>query len=258
MQKSIFFIVLTLMISCGKNNSSGTPDHVRTVAPSTPPQVSPEDFNAIPDLHPTTYYAPQEKNISCQGRYGTTSSQVYDGNETSQILDKNNNLIATVCTRFYKILLMEGFAILKNRGQGELAVNFFSQTSQGTKFRLIDRCLYGEGAKPNLCLLPYHSLATDNKAHQIGDIIYIPKVEGLRLPDGTIHEGFFIVRDTGSAFRNTGPQRVDMFTGIDPDNNNVFSKAGLTRNRPMIAFKISGKSAELIKQRLKDQFEDLY
>ena len=39
------------------------------------------------------------------------------------------------------------------------------------------------------------------------------KARGIRLPDGTIHDGYFIVRDTGGAFHGIGTLMIDLFTG---------------------------------------------
>ena len=222
-------------------------------AQELPSQVNPVDSQKISSLLPTTYFLPQEKNISCVGQYGGNGT-VYTGKEKSQILELDGSLIATVCTRFYRYLTMEGSAVLKN----QIAINYSGVVGNQKRFHALDRCAFGEGTRKDLCLLPYHSLAADNKVHKIGDVIYIPKADGIVLPDGSIHEGFFIVRDTGGAFTGVGGQRVDMFTGTDPDNNNKFREAGFERTRPLEAFKINGASAEAIKLRLKDKFEELY
>jgi 3D (Asp-Asp-Asp) domain-containing protein len=222
-----------------------------------PEQVNPTDSQKISNLLPTTYFVPQEKNISCVGQYGGTGP-VYNGKEKSQILELDGSLIATVCTRFLRYLNMEGSAILKDRGHGEVAINYSGVVGSQKRFHALDRCSFGEGTRRDLCLLPYHTLAADNKVHKIGDVIYVPKADGIVLPDGSIHEGFFIVRDTGGAFTGVGGQRVDMFTGTDPDNDNKFREAGFQKTNPLEAYKISGASAEAIKLRLKDKFEELY
>jgi len=201
------------------------------------------------------YYVPQEANVECRGSYGNAS---FNGSERTKILNLDGREIATVCTRFYKFLLMEGTAILNDRGAGKVTVNYGGVIGGVKRYFPVSRCSYGEGVKKNLCLLPYHTVAADNKIHKVGDILYIPKAEGLVMPDGTLHDGFFIVRDTGSAFNGIGPQRVDLFTGIDPDFNNVFSRAGFNHKKPLPAFKVLGDSAERIKDRLKDRFGVLY
>ncbi len=254
MKKTILSLVLLATFACGKEatKETGIPD--RTIPPVV---VDPADMNTIVPLLPSMYYLPQEKNITCVGKY-STSGPVYDGSERSNIRDRKGKIIATVCTRFYRVLNMEGSAILKDRGDGEIAVNYAGVVSSDRRFRILAHCSFGEGVKKNLCLLPHHTLATDNKAHAVGDIIYMPKADGLVLPDGTLHEGFFIVRDTGGAFQGIGAKRVDIFTGVEPDLNNTFSRAGFNHHTETEAFKVTGKSADLIRNRLKEKFGQLY
>ncbi len=252
-----------LILSCGKNSSQGSkslPPQREEVNPPVivvpvPGDVSAADMQSIPNLLPTMYYTAQEEKTNCKGKYGGT---IYDGTERSNIISVEGHLIATVCTRFYRVLLMEGSAILRDRGQGKISVNYGGAVNGDRRYHLLDRCIYGEGVRKNLCLLPYHTLATDNKVHKIGDIVYIPKAVGIALPDGTLHEGYFIVRDTGSAFNGVGAQRVDMFTGLDPDYANAFQAAGFHHKKEMQAFKIKGDSAEAIKEKLALKFGEIY
>ncbi len=250
MLSKLFLIGLIVVSSCGQSaKKSATPP-----LEDTTPTVTEIDSAKIPNLLPTTYYIPQEKNISCSGKYGS-GSHVYTADEKTAIIGLKDEVISVVCSRFYKFLLMEGSAILKN----EQSINYGGIKEDGQRrFYVLDRCIFGEGTRRNLCLLPYHTLAADNKVHKINDIIFIPKVRGLRLPDGSIHEGYFIVRDTGGAFTGVGAQRVDMFTGIESDSDNVFLKAGFDRRNPMPAFKISGLTAEIVRQNLKDRFGEMY
>jgi 3D (Asp-Asp-Asp) domain-containing protein len=222
-----------------------------------PVDTNVKDYKKISNLLPTTYFVPQEKDISCKGQY-SNSGPVYKGTEKTKIQELDGTVIATVCTRFFKYLAMEGSAVLTDRGHGEVAVNYSGAVGATKRFHALDRCTFGEGTKRDLCLLPYHTLAADNNIHKIGDIIFIPKAVGLVLEDGSKHEGFFIVRDTGGAFRGAGAQRVDMFTGTDPDNDNAFREAGFDRRNPMEAFKVNGDSAEVIKLKLKEKFGELY
>jgi len=264
--KPLLFLVplLVSLFSCGKDASSETkslpPQQEERESPppvviEPPLEIDPSEVTRINDLLPTMYYTAEEEKVSCKGKYGTTT---YNGTEKSKILDVNENTIATVCTRFYRVLLMEGSAILRDRGAGRIGVNYSLKIGEERRYHLLERCSLGEGVKKDLCLLPYHTLATDNTVHEIGDIIYIPDAVGLRLPDGSEHEGYFIVRDTGSAFTGIGAQRVDMFTGLDPDNDNVFSRAGFHHKKPMGAFKVKGKSAEAVKEKLRQRFGEIY
>lgn len=262
---------LLLLIACGRDSGSNSRPNTPVVPdPIVPPividpvadpdmrpdpRVNPADVKKIADLLPTMYYIAEEEKANCKGKYGTVT---YTGTEKSDIRTMDDKVIATVCTRFYKILMMEGSAVLMDRGQGKISVNYSGIIGDEKRFHIVDRCIYGEGVLRDLCLLPYHTLATDNKVHLIGEIIYVPKAVGLTLPDGSKHEGYFIVRDTGKAFQGIGAQRVDMFTGLDPDYSNVFQKAGFHHKNPMKAYKVSGPSADVIKDNLKAKFGTLY
>jgi 3D (Asp-Asp-Asp) domain-containing protein len=245
MRKQLSALFMLFLLSYGNN----------VLATHVPHGIDERDMAKIADLLPTMYYTPREDGVKCKGRYGRV---MYRGNERSKVLTPEGKLIATVCSRFASTLLMEGSGILTDRGNGEIAVNYGRRIKGQPRYYPLERCKFGEGIHRDLCLLPYHTIAADNKIHKIDEIIYIPEAKGLHLPDGTVHEGFFIVRDTGGAFNGIGSQRVDLFTGSDPDYSNVFQKAGFHHKRPMDAFKIKGDSAEVIRQKLKDQFGELY
>ncbi len=262
-------LLLTSLTACGQSNngSSGAEriprpsipdqeqDETPDAPPTTPPRVRPEELAEIAELKPTMYYVAQEEKVNCRGRYRSVD---YVGTEKSNILDPEGRTIATVCTRFLKTLDMEGTGILKDRGAGKVTVNYATRINGQIRYHAVKKCVYGEGVRRDLCLLPYHTIASDNKVHKIDEIIYIPRAEGIELPDGTLHEGYFIVRDTGGAFDGIGAQRIDLFTGLDPDNNNAFFNAGFNHNTPMEAFKVRGESAEIIKKRLQERFGEIY
>jgi 3D (Asp-Asp-Asp) domain-containing protein len=254
MRMPAVLLLLLLASACGKSSDHNSPTVARPPV-VTPPTVRPEEFSQIAELKPTMYYVPQEDAIKCEGRYRSVE---YTGAEKSNVLDPEGRVLATVCTRFLKTLDMEGTGILKDRGAGKVTVNFAARVDGEIRYRAVKRCIYGEGIRPDLCLLPYHTIAADNKVHKINEIIYIPRAEGIVLPDGTLHEGYFIVRDTGGAFDGIGAQRIDLFTGLEPDINNVFSRAGFNHNTPMEAFKVNGESAEIIRERLQARFGDIY
>lgn len=254
MRTASALLFLLLVCACGKSGTDSTPTVARPPV-ITPPDVRPEEVSQIAELKPTMYYVPQEDLVKCEGRYRSVE---YSGTETSAVLDPEGRVLATVCTRFLKTLDMEGTGILKDRGAGRITVNFAARVEGQIRYRAVGRCRYGEGVQRDLCLLPYHTIAADNKVHKINEIIFVPRAEGIQLPDGSLHEGYFIVRDTGGAFDGIGAQRVDLFTGLDPDNNNAFSRAGFNHNTPLEAFKVKGDSAEMIRKRLQARFSEIY
>lgn len=204
----------------------------------------------IPDLLPTMYYIADEAKTACEGRYNGND---FDGSEMTEILNPDNEVIASVCTRFYKVLCMEGTGILDDRGQGRLTINWAGDY----KFKVVDKCQFGEGVNNN-CLIPYHTIAADLEVYPVGTIIYIPRAVGLKLPNGKVHNGNFIVRDTGAAFRDVGPSRVDLFVGIENDNDNIFSRVGMNHQTNEKAFKLEGKRKSAAIQYFKNNYPELY
>lgn len=188
----------------------------------------------LPDVSPTTYFIADETKVSCSGRYAGIE---YYGDERSEVLQPNGDLIAEVCTRFFKVLSMEGTGRLKDRGKGSLTVNWAGEY----RFRVMEKCIFGEGVQKNLCLIPYHTIAADLESHELGSVVFIPKAKGLMLPDGRIHNGLFLVRDTGGAFRGRGFNRIDLFVGNQNDENNIFIKAGMSHRQKFAAYRLEGQ-----------------
>ena len=191
------------------------------------------DQTPIPDLLPTMYYIADEAKTSCEGHY---NGNTFDGSEISEVLTPNDELIAKVCTRFFKVLAMEGTGVLQDRGKGRQTINWAGDY----RFKVMEKCIYGEGVN-GLCLIPYHTIAADLEVYPVGTIIYIPRAAGIKLPNGSIHNGVFVVRDTGGAFRGVGAKRVDLFVGSEGDTNNVFSRIGMNHHTNEKAFKLNGK-----------------
>lgn len=211
---------------------------------------STESAVRLPDLLPTMYYVADEDQTSCTGRYRSID---YDGTERTDILNPSGEVIANVCTRFYKVLGMEGTGVLSDRGQGKLLVNWAGKW----RFKVLKKCIYGLGVQGR-CLLPYHTIAADLKQYPVGTIIRIERAKGLILPDGTAHNGLFIVRDTGGAFRGVGQKRVDLFVGFEKDLNNVFSRAGFHHRKGEEAYRLTDEEREEAIEFFKEKFPVLF
>ena len=111
-----------------------------------------------------------------------------------------------------------------------------------------NQCPHGLGVK-GICLDPFYSLASDLNHHKPGDVIYIEKLKGITLPDGSIHDGYMIVRDRGGAIH--GPNRFDFFTGsyTNTDPQNSFAAIGLAAKKNSFQYvKITGEKAEAIRK----------
>ena len=57
-------------------------------------------------------------------------------------------------------------------------------------------------------LIPFKSVAVDTRVIQIGEPLYIPEFDGMRLPDGSIHDGCVRATDTGGGIKG---RKMDFF-----------------------------------------------
>jgi 3D (Asp-Asp-Asp) domain-containing protein len=108
---------------------------------------------------------------------------------------------------FVSALRMEGSGLLAD---GRV-VNYAGRCrfGVGTCFHELDRAThpYGRGAGAR-ALRPFKSVAVDPRLIPIGEPLYIPEFDGLRLPDGTIHDGCVRADDTGGGIKK---RKMDFF-----------------------------------------------
>ncbi len=178
-------------------------------------------------ITPTIYYIPkytQFDHVNCADR------------EKMNLIDSENNVIVSTCRRVYKSCEMQGSCQVEVPGGAMILLNVDRRNEAGIRtFDHVNstKCLYGRGAARDsktgykqMCMDPYYSVAADLSIYNLGDVIFIPLLKGLRLPNGEIHNGFVIVRDTGSAIKGYG--RFDFFTGFfGLWKSNPFYKLGL-------------------------------
>lgn len=201
---NIFWVLCSLifLVSCAGSHS-GTTAKVR---PKYVP-LSLEDSKKL--ITPTVYYIP---------RYDQSTTACA---QTVNMKAKDGSVLATVCKNVYDSCLMQGTCLIKTSGQTKL-INVGSKVDGERRFVVVDQsqCFYGRGAVRDsvkthslMCLDPYFSVAADLKIYRLGEVIYIPSFTGVMLPDGTIHDGHFIVRDSGGSINGYG--RFDFFSGFD-------------------------------------------
>ncbi len=135
--------------------------------------------------------------------------------------------LAVLCRKHIKNCMMQGScAVIKD--QKRLLLNYRKFKDHEPLFVLLEQteCPYGRGPG-NVCLEPYYTVAADLKFHKQGDIIYVPELKGITLPNGEIHDGFLIVRDSGGRIK--GRNRFDFYTGFTAysDPYNPFTIIGL-------------------------------
>ena len=104
-------------------------------------------------------------------------------------------------------LRMEGSGILAD---GRI-INYHGacRFGYGTCFQTLDVRDYpfGRGARRRT-LVPFKSVAVDPRLIPLGEPLYIPEFDGMRLPDGTIHDGCVRADDTGGGIKK---KKMDFF-----------------------------------------------
>jgi 3D (Asp-Asp-Asp) domain-containing protein len=122
-------------------------------------------------------------------------------------------LLGTFTEEFVDALRLEGSGLLSD---GRV-INYAGRCrfGVGTCFEQLDPELhpYGRGAgrRP---LVPFRSVAVDPKLIAIGEPLYIPEIDGMLLPDGTIHDGCVRADDTGGGIKR---KKMDFFV-VSCDN----------------------------------------
>jgi 3D (Asp-Asp-Asp) domain-containing protein len=219
MYKIILFVFL--VVSCGSNkNSTQQPVAVRVLTAEEKQRL----------LTPTIYYIPKYTEFD---HYNCYDSDKID------LVTIDGDLITRSCRKIYKSCEMQGTCQIEVNGEHFL-INVDARNGDGVRtFRRVvtAHCLYGLGASKDrvrgykhMCIDPYYSVAADLSIYNLGDVIFIPLLKGLALPNGEKHNGYVIVRDSGGAIRGVG--RFDFFTGY----------LGLTRNNPFFKLGLGGDS----------------
>jgi 3D (Asp-Asp-Asp) domain-containing protein len=175
------------------------------------------------------------------------SSDEWDGEEhTEPVLTPEGKIVAYVEPSFKEHLDIEGSAKLID---GRV-INIKAMVDSEQRYSVVTDAPYGLGEKDQK-LIPYHTIAVDPRVIPLGTVVYIPEVEGIRLPTGEIHNGFFFAHDTGSAIQGG---RIDIFVGFENDVDNTLTQANrIDSFQPVQVYQVDddtarefGKSFELI------------
>jgi len=222
-----------------------------TNAMAAAPEINTRDLVPNVALKPTTYHIAYEDKTSCVGRY---NGRTYNGNERSEILNPDGDIIAVVCSRYYARLAMEGTGVL-SAANGSHTVNW----KANWRFIILNKCTYGRGEEEK-CLIPFHTIAANNTIYPVGTILYIPDVvkRKVTLPNGELHNGYFVVRDTGGAFQSAGPERVDLFVAGQEDSDNIFINKSIHYPKTYPSFLVIDESRENVEKYFKAKYPSLW
>src|SRR6185295_18196481 len=79
-------------------------------------------------------------------------------------------------------------------------------------------------------LLPFKSAAVDKRLIPLGSKLIIPETRGMKLPDGTRHDGVWYAVDTGSDIKQ---RRIDLFVGAGNAPLSIPLKHGIGHLEPI-------------------------
>jgi len=151
--------------------------------------------------------------------YWVAKEADYPGPKTTRISDRGGRSLGLFAARFVRALRLEGSAATRD---GRV-LNVDGKVGGSPRFRVLKPSQpYGIGSRENP-LIPFRSVATDKRVIPCGTVLFIPQVKGARLPDGSLHDGYFMAADTGGGIKGA---HLDLFTGIG-DQRRVLTGAGV-------------------------------
>jgi 3D (Asp-Asp-Asp) domain-containing protein len=124
-----------------------------------------------------------------------------------ELYTREGYFMARVPERFAWSLRMEGSGVMSD---GRI-FNFSGPCNYGygTCFQQINvvEAPFGRGAgmRP---LIPFKSVAVDPRVIRLGETLYLPELDGVPLPDGSIHDGCVRADDVGGAIKK---RKMDFF-----------------------------------------------
>jgi len=107
---------------------------------------------------------------------------------------------------------------------GDMIMSVVTGSMPGAPGWNVKATLYHAGAKGvgNLdslgCkVVAMRTAAVDRKTIPKGSILFIKETVGLKMPDGSAHDGYWYASDTGGAIKG---KRIDLFTGFNSASMN--------------------------------------
>ncbi|MBS1985839.1 MAG: hypothetical protein JST16_16895 [Bdellovibrionales bacterium] len=135
-----------------------------------------------------------------------------------RLLDRQDKVLATVHEGFRKDLRIEGSGkLLDGR-----VLNFAELRGNEHRYRTTTNP-FGDGVG-TCALVPFHTIAVDPQRIPLGSVVRIPETVGMKLPDGSVHNGLWKAEDIGSAIKN---DRIDLFVGAGERNGRYLEAYGI-------------------------------
>jgi 3D (Asp-Asp-Asp) domain-containing protein len=148
-------------------------------------------------------------------------------------------------------------------GSGKLwdgrVINYAGRAADGIRYRVVEGAQWGLGAAnaeriskvEPYKLVPHRTVAVDPKKIPLGSVLFIPRARGIRLPNGTDHDGYFLAHDVGGAIKG---KRLDFFVGTEEDIRNTFTENGMTNKSFVEVYLVGDAEAEEVRSKYRRQY----
>ncbi len=186
-------------------------DVLKVEAKRVPPIVKEGDLSEIGEFKPTFYWVLLEEK--------------FDGPCDTPLLGDDGKELGRFPKDFVRQAKIEGTAKLRDGRVINVA---------GKGFKFVD-APNGLGAG-GYHLIPYRSIAVDRSEIKLGTKLFVREAVGMKLPDGSVHDGIFFAHDVGGGIKG---KRIDLFTG-QGRNQEVFEKAGIRNMKAVKVYTLKG------------------
>lgn len=197
-------------------------------------------------LNPTIYYKPTIHKYKAK----------CSSNSLRDLISPDGRTLVALCESDYRECLLQGSCFVDD-GEQVTSYNYHSTRDGVPRFVVVDLtiCPYGYGVRES-CLDPYFSAAADLEFYHPGDVIFVPRLIGAVMPDGEVHDGFIVIRDSGG--RIVGANRFDFFTGLysHRQRQNVFARLGFSDPKNRFEFRMATKD-EAVATRVRRNYPGL-
>ena len=151
--------------------------------------------------------------------YCLTLEQDFAKGPMDTLLDMRGQVLARVYAGFKKDLFIEGSGkLLDGR-----VVNYAGTVKKESRYRFSPNA-FGDGVG-TCALVPFHTIAVDPKRIPLGSLVRIKETVGMKLPDGSVHNGLWRADDVGSAIKG---DRIDLFVGAGQASGRVLAENGIS------------------------------
>lgn len=197
-------------------------------------EQAPTGFTALGQFVPTSHRMLDE-----------ASSEWAKGTPSEPLLSREGRVIARVSPAFKAKLDEEGSARLRD---GRV-VNLDEPVDGRPRYLVVRNAPFGIGA-PGYKLIPYRTVAVDPKRIELGTVLYVPALAGIKLPTGEIHDGFCFAHDTSTS---VAENEIDIFIGFDEETAGALSH--LLGGNAVRVYRVDPDTAAVLNRRFKRQFD---